>query len=53
MTKTCPHCGETLHIDPGMFGPGDEELIEYCHRCDGEIVVRRRAIRFEYSVEKA
>lgn len=53
MTTKCPHCEEALHIDPNMFAPGDVELIEYCHRCDGEIVVRRRPAGYEYTVEKA
>jgi NAD-dependent SIR2 family protein deacetylase len=53
MSKNCPHCQEPLHVDPVMFTSDDDEVLEICHRCEGEVVMRRRAVGYEYTLEKA
>lgn len=50
--QPCPHCQEPLHIPTGMFQSDDDELIEMCHWCDGEVIMRRRAVCYEYKIEK-
>jgi hypothetical protein len=52
MTENCPHCLKPVRVDPAMFRSDDDEVIEICTWCDGEVIVCRRAIRFEYTTEK-